>query len=199
MFYWVNGFCAFPSWSLCRVELSVWINSLEYDCNYFKLSQVQAANRNCAPALSRSGVPSVSQIWEFSQLDLVLLHFQLHWFAGLTWLSPHGSFWDEEIPGAFARNGTCLSNSMNLHWIMTFLKRRRNPHLNSLLQLMLHSWMNFLTEETINYKILPILKYWNIHEMLLLCCNTVVFQLNFLFIEVVLTEAHGIQAWKKLS
>lgn len=31
--------------------------------------------------------------------------------------------------------------------------------------------------------------------MLLLCCNAVVFQLNFVFTEIVLTEAQGIQAW----
>lgn len=134
--------------------VSVWINNLEYDSNCLKLSQVQAASRNWAPVLSFIGVPSGSQIWEFSQLDLVL-HFQLHWFAGLTWLSPHGSFWDEEIPGAFTRNGTCLSSSTNLLWIMVFLKgggkirRWKNPHLNSLSQLMFHRGMNWR-----NYKLL---------------------------------------------
>lgn len=78
-------------------------------------------------------------------------------------------------------------------------KQEKNPHLNSLLQLMLHRGMNsrnFLAEETVNYEILPILKYWIILEMLLLCCSAVVLQLNFVFTEMVLTEAYGIQAWR---
>lgn len=55
---------------------------------------------------------------------------------------------------------------------------------------------NFLTEETINYEMLLIIKHWNIVKTLLLHCNAMVFQLNFVFIEIVLTEAHGIQAWR---
>lgn len=77
--------------------------------------------------------------------------------------------------------------------------RRKNPHLNFLLQLMLHSGMNsrnFLTEETVNYEVLPLLECWNTLEMMLLCCNAMVFQLDFFFIEIVLNEARGIQAWR---
>lgn len=55
---------------------------------------------------------------------------------------------------------------------------------------------NFLTEETINYEMLLIIKHWNIVKTLLLHCSARVFQLNFVFIEIVLTEAHGIQAWR---
>lgn len=49
---------------------------------------------------------------------------------------------------------------------------------------------------------LPVFQYWNVLEMLSLCYSAMVFQFNFVFIEIVLTEAHGIQGrmgWKKMS
>lgn len=76
-------------------------------------------------------------------------------------MSPHGSFGDEEVPGAFARNGTCLSSSTNLHWIMAFVKseeedKKKKSPLGFFYSFMLHSGMNsrnFLSEENINYEI----------------------------------------------
>lgn len=78
-------------------------------------------------------------------------------------------------------------------------KKKKIPTWILFYSFMLHNGMNsrnFLIEETMNYEMLPILKHWNILKILSLCCNAMVCLLNLVFIEIVLTEGHGIQAWR---